>query len=55
MYSTQLLFSSEIFREQFASLFTVMLRHGYNPGYMLETIISSIRKIAKESIQYSEN
>ena len=32
-----------------------MLRHGYNPEYMLEAIISSIPKNAKESIQCSEN
>ena len=55
MYSNHLLMSSGIFREHVASLFTVMLRHGYNPEYMLEAIISSIPKNAKESIQCSEN
>ena len=55
MYSNHLLLSSELFREHFASLFTVMLRHGCNPGYMLEAIISSIPKNAKEFIQCSEN
>ena len=55
MYSNHLLLSSEIFREHVASLFTVMLRHGYNPEYMLEAIISFIPKNAKESIQCSEN
>ena len=55
MYWNHLLLSSEIFREHVASLFTVMLRHGYNPEYMLEAIISSIPENAKESIQCSEN
>ena len=32
-----------------------MLRHGYNPDYMLEAIISSIPKNRKESLNCSEN
>ena len=55
MYSCHLLLSSEIFREHVASLFTVMLRHGYHPEYMLEAIISSIPKNGQESNQCSEN
>ena len=55
LFSNHLLLSSTLFRKHVADLFTAMLRHGYNPDYMLEAIISSIPKNRKESLNCSEN
>ena len=55
LYSNHLLIASSHLHRYIALLFTFMLRHGHNPDYIMEAIISSIPKNANGHTSDSEN
>lgn len=55
LYSNHIILSSRALQVHMAKLFTSMLRHGYNPEYILEAVISSIPKNIRGDISSSEN
>ena len=55
LYSNHLLIASSHLHRYIAMLFTFMLRHGHNPDYIMEAIISTIPKNANGHISDSEN